>query len=103
MGLRPDEAIDAFRFAVSFVMGHVGSGGGVPGAETSTEEVDYGRPGRLGRSVTCIERLQAREETELFTSGLDLFIAGLEDPLVTCPERRDQPACRSRPRADGSH
>ncbi len=76
MGLSPDDAIDAFRFSVSFVMGHSAQEVGFLAGDLE-EEVDYGHLADADLR-DLMERVQAREESELFASGLDLVIAGLK-------------------------
>ncbi|MEL6981375.1 MAG: TetR/AcrR family transcriptional regulator C-terminal domain-containing protein [Actinomycetota bacterium] len=76
MGLAPAEAIDAFRFIVSFVMGHTAQ---EVGRLDRPEEpdVDYGYL-EDDALRTFMGHLQDREESDLFASGLDLVIDGLK-------------------------
>lgn len=74
MGLSPADSIDAFRFAVSFVMGHTAQ---EVGSLSRSEEPDYGHVADADLR-DFMNLLRDREETDLFAAGLDLVIAGLK-------------------------
>lgn len=74
VGLEPDDAIDAFRFIVSYVMGHSAQ---EVGRLDRAEEVDYAHLGDTALGA-FMSRLQDREESDLFAAGLDLVIEGLK-------------------------
>jgi AcrR family transcriptional regulator len=76
MGLSPSDSMDAFRFAVSFVMGHSANEVGVL-SRVERPEV----PG-LDQLDPALQRfvaqLDERDESALFDAGVDLVIAGLK-------------------------
>ncbi len=77
MGLEPGDAVEAFRLAVSFVMGHVASEQGVMALARRTEGID---PDDLPTPEMRRFALELRAATsdQLFGSGVAMVIAGLK-------------------------
>jgi TetR/AcrR family transcriptional regulator, tetracycline repressor protein len=77
MGLSPADSMDAFRFAVSFVMGHSANEVGILSRVENPRVpvvLEAASPG-LQRFVA---QLDERDESSLFTAGVDLVIAGIK-------------------------
>lgn len=76
MGLGPNDSIDAFRFVVSFVMGHTAQEVGSLAVDED-DEPDFGDVDDP-KVAEFVMHIRAREEDDLFNAGLDLVIAGLK-------------------------
>lgn len=77
MGLSPADSMDAFRFAVSFVMGHSANEVGILSRAEHPRfpAVIEGAGPDLQRFVA---QLDERDEGALFAAGVDLVIAGIK-------------------------
>lgn len=76
MGMSPEQSTIAFRFAVSFVIGHAADELGVSGFSQHKDEVDVNALADP-RHREFLTRHDTLSADEVFNAGLDLVVAGL--------------------------